>query len=71
MPRNYQREKVTVSPGLRTVYYMLRKKSEQEESLCAAKTFGVPYRTLQRRIAYQSLVKGVPGPRGSLGLEYE
>ena len=36
-----------------------------------AKTFGIPYRTLQRRIAHQNLVKGGPIHMGSLGPEHE
>ena len=36
-----------------------------------AKTFGIPYRTLQRRIAHQNLVKGGPVHTGSLGPEHE
>ena len=37
----------------------------------AAKTFGIPYRTLKRRTTHHNLVKGALGPRGSLGPEHE
>ena len=37
----------------------------------AAKTFGIAYRTPQRLVTHYNLVKGAPGPRGSLGPEHK
>ncbi len=72
MPRNYKRKTNRASWSEESLLCAAEEiKAERMSIWDASKTFGIPYRTLQRRIMQNNMKKGVPGPSSSLGHEHE